>query len=480
MSAPVSRLATPQLAADADLLDASRSPAVARELPGLATALDAAAMSECLNGALFAESAHHLIERCVPGHATYVPGQGCLVRYDVTVAGGGRTVVNGRIFRSSSECRRHFRDRLVPLAARAARRVLPAPVAMRVAAVDGLNLTVSRFPIDAELPALIDAADPAKVAPLLRSALGSRSGTCEVTLGHYGRRNRCVLRYELRGVASHSGVIYGKVAADGRGATAEAAIMALRPQLLRLPDNRRVTIPRSLGFHPAMELLLLEAVPGTPLLSSLLKSQPAGHRESRAAIERAVEACGEVAAALHESDVMFGPRRSGAQELAALGDAADAVRRITPLVGDRLSSALVEVDHRLAGSHPLAPRLCHGDFRQGQILFEGSARALVDFDTLCQAEPPLDLGHFLAYLRLSAAKGGVEDTADHLADRFLAAYVAAAGSPAAAETALRARVAVYEAVALIRLAIHSWQKFKPARLALALTLLEERLSCRTP
>src|SRR3712207_8430077 len=46
---------------------------------------------------------------------------------------------------------------------------------------------------------------------------------------------------------------------------------------------------------------------------------------------------------------------------------------------------------------PLVPS--HGDLTPGQILFDGARPGLLDFDTVCQAEPALDLGQFLAYLR---------------------------------------------------------------------------------
>src|SRR5207247_2136883 len=152
-------------------------------------------------------------------------------------------------------------------------------------------------------------------------------------------------------------------------------------------------------------VLLHRAVPGTPLLSSFLKGESGGGPASRAGIEQTVDGCAEVAAALHTSGVTLGPPRPVGRELIALGIAAEAVRRITPTLGSWLLSALAEVDEWLAGSRPMGPRLCHGDFRHSQILFEGPARALLDLDTLCQAEPALDLGHFLAYLRLSVARG---------------------------------------------------------------------------
>jgi hypothetical protein len=482
MPAASGQLAPPHPAADLAALDASCSPALARELPGLATALDPAAMSDRLHQALLGGSARHTIDRCVPGHVTYVPGDGCLVRYELTVTGGQRALVNGRVHPTPAERERYLRDRLQPLAARATHGTLPGPFTARIAAVEELNLTVSRFPIDGELPGLIDAADPVTVGRILQAAVGSGGGRWRVELGHYGRRNRCVLVYELEGAATRPGVVYGKVAADGRGGTADAAITALNARLPELPGHPRVTLPRSLGYHRAMGLLLLEAVPGTPVLSTLLKGESRDGQPRQAEIERAVEGCAEVAAALHASGVALGPRRPVERDLTTLGVAVGAVRRISPTLAGWLAAAVSDVEEWLADSRPMQPRLCHGDLRHSQILSDGSARALVDLDTLCQAEPALDLGHFLAYLRLSAARGPapVQGMADELVDRFLTAYVAAEKPPDATDAVLRARVAACEAVALVRLAIHSWQKLKPARVATVITLLEDRLSCHTP
>src|SRR5206468_9020415 len=51
------------------------------------------------------------------------------------------------------------------------------------------------------------------------------------------------------------------------------------------------------------------------------------------------------------------------------------------------------------------------------------ALPIFDFDTVCQAEPALDLGHFLGYLRLKTPVGA----ADRFTDLFLERYVDAAG-----------------------------------------------------
>ncbi|HEX6608206.1 MAG TPA: hypothetical protein VF276_14980, partial [Chloroflexia bacterium] len=94
-----------------------------------------------------------------------------------------------------------------------------------------------------------------------------------------------------------------------------------------------------------------------------------------------------------------------------------------------------------------------------------------------------DLGQFLAYLRVAVQKAhrnaAVTPTAlaDDLGEVFYDAYVAAADTWLADEEQLRARTAVYEIVSLLRLALHSWQKLKPARIQNVLAVLEERMAC---
>jgi aminoglycoside phosphotransferase (APT) family kinase protein len=44
-------------------------------------------------------------------------------------------------------------------------------------------------------------------------------------------------------------------------------------------------------------------------------------------------------------------------------------------------------------------RLAHGAFRLSQLLFHSHHVFVVDFDGLCLADPALDVGYFLAYLR---------------------------------------------------------------------------------
>ena len=116
----------------------------------------------------------------------------------------------------------------------------------------------------------------------------------------------------------------------------------------------------------------------------------------------------------------------------------------------------------------------------------------MDFDTSCQAEPALDLGQYLAYVRLAArkAQGRLHNTAANTAESdqtldpaadlcgwFLNTYIQAAGYRGVDAEQLSMRVAMYEIVSLVRIAQHSWLKLKGSRLELVTDLLEERVKC---
>ena len=123
----------------------------------------------------------------------------------------------------------------------------------------------------------------------------------------------------------------------------------------------------------------------------------------------------------------------------------------------------------------------HGDFSYTQLLFSGDRQGLVDFDGVCRAEPALDLGHFLAYLRFATVKAAGSESPrfapleDELERQFLDAYRSVDGSTEVVDE----RIRVYETVSLLRLAVHAWQKMKPERLERILTALDVRRPVRT-
>jgi Phosphotransferase enzyme family len=472
-------------------IDPLASPVLQRELPGLAEALDEQAMRARLQTLLFGGDSRYQIERCNPGQAIYLGGDFCGLRYEMEVrdqAGGAllEPLVIGRVFQDATACATFMRDRLAPVAARMQGRPELAAFAHAAGQIEALNMIVHAFPIDGDLPILVDLTDQRTVPTLLAELLPeARAGgftprSCRVDLAHYGRQHRCTLRYTLTNDASERRVVYGKVAADGSGARTTPVITALREQLA----NRQVNIPQVLAFQPDLQLLLLEAIPGKPQVARLLKARLAGQPAAGGlALEDAIGDCGRIAAAMHSTSIAPDRRRTLEHELDWLRRSIQALARISPELGARLQSWAEQATTYADRAAPLPLCFSHGDFTYTQLIFDDQQRGLVDFDTVCQAEPALDLGQFLAYQRLAILKDQRPDAplpaaaTEQLCAVFLDSYRTARGAAIGDEQQLRDRVALYEVLMLLRLAIHSWQKLKVSRLQHALTLLEERTHC---
>lgn len=432
---------------DLDPLESDRLHAV---LPGLRTALDADRMAATLQAHLLRENLS--VTRCAAGKAMYLGVHGCSLRYDLDVRDGRSTrrlLVLGRLMADDGDVER-YRRTLEPIADALRGRSEASPFSHLVACLPE-RLVVHPYPIDVDLPTLVDATDGARVASLL----GLPADHCTVALGHYARRERCVLRYGIGG-ATDRRTVYGKVYADERGANVGPVVGALAE---RLPDD--VAVPRFIAYVSALRLSLLDALPG-----------------DRARAQDIVDDAAHVAAALHRSEVALGTARPIHRELQELDDLALVLDPVAPSLGSTLRTLLAAIVAAAGETQPLAPVFSHGDFTHAQLLVGGGRRGLVDFDSVAQAEPALDLGHFLAYSRLALAKAQPSahpETAHRLADRFLATYITATGTGAPADD-LRARVRVFEALSLLRTTVHAWQQLKPARLRSVFPILCEAVA----
>jgi hypothetical protein len=117
------------------------------------------------------------------------------------------------------------------------------------------------------------------------------------------------------------------------------------------------------------------------------------------------------------------------------------------------------------------------------VLFDGPTSSLVDFDTVCRAEPALDLGQFTGELAVAVRTGreasgtAALDGGEDLASAFLLEYVRLSGSTDPA--VLLTRVAAHRTVALVRSAVRSWCRLKPERLHATLAVLDERPRIRS-
>jgi len=522
------------------LYDLLQSPEFRHRWPTICTAFDTDVMQSYLQTALVGEAnGQFKIVRCKAGKASLLAGDGCLLRYSLhledTMKNEHRTsLVLARIFSTAEEAEIYLRQRLVPLVAQMQGRPEIEPFANPVAFLDDLNMVLSVFPIDGELPALIASTDQQQMRSFLHSALTNAVGNnptdtvaidaCAIEAGHYGRQHRCVLRYEVKGrrlnsTAIDTGldddgtntagtdnesannesannesadqlhqVIYGKVAADDRCKIVGAVLTSLQRRL-QVQTKRRFRIPRIRGYWPATGLILLEAIPGKPQISELLHARLTGDDGSSTfpiSLEEAIQDCAQVAAALHQVDMAFSENRTFDSELAELQELMTPVQDFSLALSIQLQHTVRRLQSYAETTETLPFCFSHGDYTYTQLIFDEQTCGLVDFDTVCQAEPALDLGQFLAYMRLAArkAKAGTpaadesftEADVERLGDTFIDIYSRAAGYSAENTEQLRRRIAAYEVISLMRITLHSWQKMKSERLEIAATLLEDRVA----
>src|SRR5262249_47891149 len=150
------------------------------ELPGIAAAFDEDAMRDHLQAALFGPPGSALtLERCEAGRPLYVPGEGCTVHYELRARSRANealleSVAGGRMVADGSSCAAYMTRRRAPLVARARGRADLAMFATPAAVIAPLHMLVHAWPLDGELPTLLDATDPLRMTEALRDALPGR------------------------------------------------------------------------------------------------------------------------------------------------------------------------------------------------------------------------------------------------------------------------------------------------------------------
>lgn len=370
------------------------------------------------------------------------------------------------------------------------------------------DVVIRPFPDDPGLPTLARALDPDLMREVLGRAVpgtgGARAiGRCAVDVVRYPREGRCVLRYRLSVGAGGPGelrhpVVFGKVYGDDTAATAASALRLLRGGLATLPGSARIGVPQPLAVVPSLRLGLVEAVPGRPILPDLVTTSCAADgsaaASATAALSDAVGTAARTAAAVHACSAMGAvlPVRDLTTEVTATERALTLLQPVWPEVAARLRPAVTRAiegtEHSrrpgAPGGWPLAPVLAHGDFTPGQVLLDGPGRAaLVDVDTLCLAEPALDVGRFLAYLHVAGIRRSraAWPLMEDMTALFLEAYLAARppsgdGSAAGSRRSFLERTAAFHALALGRIGASACRQLKDARLAAVLDVLDQGIA----
>jgi hypothetical protein len=430
-----------------------------RRFPHLRTALDPDLMRPHLQDLLL-DGTGLVAQGCARPTAE-IEGGICRLQYPLQVrtpSGESREVlVLGTMFADRRAAIGFERACLAPLATRWSP---PEPRTARLTGVLApLRMAVSVFPISDVLPTLMEATDPRRMTEVLRSILTPGSGTAVVgvELVRFRRTRGCVLRYRLAAGGDHA-VVYGKVGYAAIDDVVGEGLDALADRDLPLM-HRSVLFPRVLGHSAELDLTLISNVPG---------SRPDLRVEG--VLDAAVDRAALVAASIHTSGVPIARTRTLEGELARARYAVGVIRQDAGPLAAWLTDVVDSVGAAVRATQVQPPVTAHGDFTPSQLLDAGSHVGILDFDRLCEAEPALDLGRYLAYLRMTLAKTG-SSAGDARASQFLATYHAAGG-----RRTPEARAELYAIASLVRMAAHGWQQIKPARLQLVCAVLERQVA----
>ena len=313
---------------------------------------------------------------------------------------------------------------------------------------DTIGLSVQAFPADSSLPALAASCDTTPhsiVFEALEAAARIQLGddtwqlvSARAVPVRYKPANRCVIRYHLAldhgiddGATTRNLTLFGKVYADPEQARSVQDLQQ------RLYDEQTNKTEVAKNTQSGEETPLIAHSGGTPLLPRPLGMvdslgltfnaavQPKNYREQLLTGTRALRPKmekgkgGEITelvipteelwltaialARLHTSTVRPNEKapRTGSKEAKRARDRASLIAGHNPSQADDVLRLAEQLATRLEALEPDAYRPAHGGFKASQLLFHSHKVFVVDFDGFCLADPALDVGYFLAYLRPS-------------------------------------------------------------------------------
>jgi glutathione synthase/RimK-type ligase-like ATP-grasp enzyme len=336
------------------------------------------------------------------------------------------------------------------------------------------------YPDDPGLPGLASAVDPHPEGELWRAleraalSISARVGGKLVAAAaepvRYKPGGRCLVRYRLElsgdgpGAACHEVDIYGKVF---RGADEAENLDAVLCLLSTIGEVRQAwSVPASLGVLRGLGLALTtDAAPsaGAAGLEALRPARvrtPQGRRATWYIPGYVLDAVGRGLARLHQASVDTAalPCRGPGAEIDRARQRSAQLADLYPEQVARLAGVAEDLIAALSGQEATPIRFCHGGFKPSQLLIDAHGCVVVtDWDGACAADPALDLGYFLAYLRppsLWRDAPGSRAWFEAARLRFLSAYYAAArkGDDGDDLYPRERRAAVYEAALLLKIA----------------------------
>lgn len=249
------------------------------------------------------------------------------------------------------------------------------------------GIWIWEFPNDPALPWLGCLADLEALRCAVPDGMGVGAQEYRVEVLRYAPLKRCTFRVNFLSAAQEQQeMLVAKIDVNGDPAKVHAVMTQLWEH--RLGKDRRYGVAKPLGDSPADGLLWQYWCPGERFADAA----------KRLGLLRASRLVAEALADLHQTPIEGLPRHSAAEDQAKLTSRARALAEFHPSLAEpvrRVASRLAE--SAILSDSPLVVPL-HGDFNDGQILFQHERPIILDFDACALGDPHYDLGHFIAAL----------------------------------------------------------------------------------
>jgi hypothetical protein len=300
----------------------------------------------------------------------------------------------------------------------------------------------------------------------------------------YKPGDRCVIRYRMgfgdpmaagaAGTVTRTCTLVAKLYQEAHEAQAADDL------LTRLRALGVAWTARPLGVVPGLPLALTEDLGSSrdpvPAHSGLHVVHP-GSEDASEVVRRAARALAE----LHTSGLDTGElsRRTGADEAAKAAKRAKLLEQYVPELAPEVGRVTDALCATLAGLPADTLRPGHGSYKPSQLLVRDGAVFLVDFDQFCLADPALDVGYFLAYLRPAGLwyhRAGQRAWFEAAAHAFLTTYLhrlAERGESAATCAGIAGRAPVFEAALLLKIAARRANRLHSPRAGEVAAVLDE-------
>jgi Ser/Thr protein kinase RdoA (MazF antagonist) len=410
--------------------DDERLAAREQALPGLALLLDEDAFAAALR--------ERLPDAGVGGaeefYARYKPGHSCVVAYRVRV-GDEELDVYARAMRRESF------DRIEDMSARAPVRGSLGPGGLLLADV---AISIYAFPNDRRIETMRLLGGAATRLKLLSEVLPARPHLWEAAASRlrYWPERRFVARLQGENGESAALKLYAERSYGSAGNNA-----------VGFQSRGPLRLPACVGRSDSRRVLAFEWLPGQRLDGLLIKD---GFDASLLAH------VGAALAELHSQDPAGLPKQNRAARSGFLRARAAWVAIVRPELAERVGALASKLEDELTRGHGAEASL-HGDFSPAQVLVDGDAVSIIDFDDAVRGDPAEDLGVFISRLELRTLGGKFRaERREQLVTALLEGYEAHAGP----DTVDRLRVRRHVAAELVRRLPGAFRRRAPDWIAL--------------